>query len=179
MAGVHVSRAETAAQLDAVRALVRAFVSWHRARHVEDLHLIDAYFDAAALEAELDSLPGAYAPPAGRLLLATVDGAAAGCVALHAIGPDSCEMKRMFVYSHFHGRGVGSALTGAIVEQARAIGYGRMRLDTSHRQIEAQRLYARHGFSVTPPYYDLPEDLRSWLVFMELDLSLVPIARLP
>ncbi len=167
---IHVSRAESRQQLDSVCDLVRAFVAWHRLRHAEDMHLIDTYFDAEALEAELASLPGAYAPPAGCLLLATVGSAPAGCVALHAMEKGTCEMKRMFVYPHFHSQGVGAALTRAILEQAKAIGYRRMRLDTSHRQLEAQRLYARHGFSVTLPYYELPDSLRDWLVFMEREL---------
>lgn len=82
----------TAAELDDVRALIRAFVSWHRARHQQDLDLIDRYFDAAAFEEELAMLPGKYAPPTGALLLASVEGAPAGCVALRGIDDDTCEI---------------------------------------------------------------------------------------
>ena len=71
----------TSAQLDQVRSLMRSFIAWHKERHREDIHLIDAYFDADAFEQELASLPGKYAPPHGQLLLATVDGSPAGCVA--------------------------------------------------------------------------------------------------
>jgi hypothetical protein len=60
--------ATTPAQLEQVRQLIRSFVAWHRERHVQDLALIDEYFDAAAFEAELASLPGEYAPPRGALL---------------------------------------------------------------------------------------------------------------
>ncbi len=91
---VSVAIAQTSSELDAVRGLIRAFVDWHRARHVEDLDLIDGYFDAAAFEAELAGLPGKYGPPDGRLLLASVDGAPAGCVALRRLDGDVCEMKR-------------------------------------------------------------------------------------
>jgi putative acetyltransferase len=169
-AGIRVSQAATPQELDAVRALIRAFVAWHRARHTQDLHLIDSYFDAAAFERELASLPGEYAAPAGCLLLATVDGEAAGCVALHRIDEAYCEMKRMFVYPRFHGRGIGVALATAVIDAAREIGYRAMRLDTSIRQAEAQALYRRFGFEVIPPYYELPAELRDWLVFMELPL---------
>lgn len=157
--------------LDDVRALMRAFNAWHRQRHPQDLHLIDAYFDAVAFENELASLPGRYHPPDGLLLLARLEGRPAGCVALRRIDSTACEMKRMFVYPEFHGRGVGKALGVAVVESARLVGYRLMRLDTSIRQHEAQALYTRLGFRVIEPYYDLPEDLRSWLVFMELTLT--------
>lgn len=171
MVKVEVTVPSTPTELDAVRDLIRAFVAWHRQRHTQDLDLIDAYFDAAAFEAELAGLPGTYAPPRGQLLLATVDGRPAGCVALREIDADDCEMKRMFVYADLHGRGVGRALGEAVVQEAKAIGYKRMLLDTSIRQDEAQSLYGRLGFRVIPPYYDLPENLRSWLVFMELPLQ--------
>lgn len=158
------------AELDDVRALMRAFVDWHRGRHVDDLELIDRYFDATAFEEELASLPGKYAPPQGALLLATLDSRAAGCVALRPISDAVCEMKRMYVYPEFHGKGVGRALAAAVIDEARVLGYGSMVLDTSVRQAEAQGLYRRFGFEVIPPYYELSPDLRDWLVFMELKL---------
>ena len=160
----------TAQQLDQVRLLMRSFIEWHKKRHLEDLHLIDAYFDAEAFEQELASLPGKYVPPHGQLLLATVDGAPAGCVALREIDSDSCEMKRMFVYTPFHGKGVGRALADALIREARALGYRTMRLDTSIRQDEAKGLYGRLGFRSIEPYHEVPEEMRAWLVFMELVL---------
>lgn len=165
----------TEVELDQVRDLMRAFVAWHRERHIDDTHLIDRYFDASEFEEELASLPGKYAPPAGALLLASHDDSPAGCVALRQIDTASCEMKRMFVYPEFHGKGVGRALAEAVIESARTLGYRSMLLDTSIRQTEAQDLYRRYGFRDIPPYYELPEDLRDWLVFMELDLR--PAAR--
>jgi putative acetyltransferase len=160
----------TDVELDQVRDLMRAFVAWHRERHIDDLHLIDRYFDASEFEEELATLPGKYAAPAGALLLARHDGSPAGCVALRRIDATSCEMKRMFVYPEFHGKGVGRALAEAVIERARTLGYHSMVLDTSIRQPEAQGLYRRYGFRDIAPYYELPEDLRDWLVFMELDL---------
>jgi GNAT superfamily N-acetyltransferase len=161
----------TAEQLDSVRALMRAFIAWHRQRHEQDLALIDSYFDAAAFEAELAGLPGKYAPPRGQLLLATIGEQAAGCVALREIDSTRCEMKRMFVYPQWQGQGVGRALGEAVIGDARAMGYERMLLDTSIRQAEAQALYRRLGFRDVAPYYDLSEALRNWLVFMELPLQ--------
>jgi GNAT superfamily N-acetyltransferase len=167
---ISVQIARTSEQLDHVRNLMRAFVSWHRQRHHEDIQLIDQYFSSAAFEAELASLPGKYVPPTGQLLLASFDGVDAGCVALREIDGAACEMKRMFVYPQLHGKGIGRALAEEIIDQARDLGYTCMRLDTSIRQNEAQTLYQRLGFQVIQPYYELPEELRNWLVFMELKL---------
>jgi GNAT superfamily N-acetyltransferase len=156
---------------DQVRALMRAFVAWHRQRHHQDIQLVDSYFDAAAFDAELAALPGPYAPPKGRLLLACLDGRAVGCVALKDLGGGQCEMKRMFVHVDAQGRGVGRALATAIVNEARGAGYRTMLLDTSIRQMEAQALYRSLGFAPGDPDMSLPQPLRDWLVFMALDLS--------
>ena len=149
---------------------MRAFIAWHRERHVQDLQLIDEYFDSAAFEEELRTLPGVYLPPQGRLLLATVQRQPVGCVALRSIDSQYCEMKRMFVYPRFHGKGAGLALAQRIIEHARTAGYRAMRLDTSIRQAEAKGLYSRLGFRIIEPYYELPKNMRDWLVFMELEL---------
>jgi putative acetyltransferase len=167
---ITISDPATPAQLDAVRKLMRAFVAWHRERHVEDLELIDEYFDAASFEQELAALPGEYARPGGSLLLAEQLARPAGCVALRAIDDERCEMKRMFVYPRYHRQGIGRALAEAIIDEGREVGYTSMLLDTSVRQIEAIGLYKRLGFRVVEPYYDVPKRLRDWLVFMELAL---------
>lgn len=161
----------TPQQLDHVRALMRAFIAWHRQRHEDDLALIDAYFDVGAFEAELAGLPGKYGPPRGRLLLGVIGDQPAGCVALREIDDAQCEMKRMFVYPDHHGRGIGRALAEAVIRDARDLGYRTMLLDTSIRQAEAQALYRRLGFREVAPYYELPDALREWLVFMELPLG--------
>jgi GNAT superfamily N-acetyltransferase len=157
-------------QLEQVRSLICEFVDWHRQRHLEDLELIDEYFDKKDFEEELASLPGKYSPPKGRLLLALYDGQPAGCVALREIDAQTCEMKRMFVYTQFHGKGLGRALAEKIINEARMIGYLSMKLDTSIRQVEAQGLYKNMGFRQIDPYYELPKKIENWLVFMELKL---------
>lgn len=157
-------------QLHQVRDLMRAFVAWHRERHLQDSRLVDDYFDAEAFEHELRFLPGEYSPPEGALLLACVNGEPAGCVALRRIDAHACEMKRMFLYPRFHGQGIGRALGESIIRIGKAAGYSVMRLDTSVRQTEAQALYERLGFRRIEPYYELPSALRDWLVFMELSL---------
>jgi ribosomal protein S18 acetylase RimI-like enzyme len=161
-----VVEARSFVQLDQVRALVRAFVGWHQERHVGDRHLIDAYVDPDAVEAELAGLPGAYARPQGRLLLALRVGAPVGCVALKRLDEQACEMKRMFVPPRFQGLGVGRALAAAVVAEAREAGYEAIWLDTSVRQVEALGLYRSLGFEEVGPYYDLPPDLARWLVIL-------------
>jgi GNAT superfamily N-acetyltransferase len=167
---IDIVQATTPEDMDAVRDLMRAFVAWHRQRHTEDLALIDRYFDAREFEQELAALPGKYAPPKGHLLLARRDGQPVGCVALRDLGEGICEMKRMFVPPALHGQGIGRALADRVLSEAKTAGYERMRLDTSIRQAEAMRLYERAGFVRIEPYYPLPDELKNWLVFMELRL---------
>ena len=135
----------------------------------DDTQRIDAYFNS--LQPELASLPGLYAPPSGRLLLAVCDGTVAGVVAMRDLGGGICEMKRMFVDTEFHGAGVGRALAKTLISEARDAHYARMRLDTSHRQVAAIKLYRRLGFVEIQPYYEISAELRASLIFMELPLQ--------
>jgi putative acetyltransferase len=105
---------------------------------------------------ELANLPGQYSAPAGRLLLAGVDGLVAGCVALRPLSGDACEMKRLFVRSTFRAHGVGRMLAERVIAEARAIGYRRMCLDTLPSMGRAQRLYEILGFREIEPYRHNP-----------------------
>lgn len=119
-------------------------------------------------ERELDELPGEYAPPEGRLLLAVVGTRPAGCVALRKIDKGICEMKRLYVRPEFRAQGVGRALATAIVDDARRIGYARMRLDTVPGMDAAIGLYNSLGFQSIAPYRYNPIE---GAIFMELALS--------
>lgn len=155
----------------------------HAPEHVPDVRaLFQEYADAIQVDLcfqgfaqELAGLPGAYAPPSGRLLLARCDGALAGCVGLRPFEPDHaraaggrvCEMKRLYVRPAFRGRGIGRKLATAVVDAARAIGYERMRLDTLAHMAAAIALYRSLGFADVPPYRHNPLPRAT---YMELNL---------
>jgi len=105
---------------------------------------------------ELAELPGGYAPPEGRLLIAKDTKMDAGCVALRKIGPGICEMKRLYVRPPFRGKGIGRCLAMSIIAEARDIGYERVRLDTLPFMKEALTLYRSIGFYEIRPYGDHP-----------------------
>lgn len=118
---------------------------------------------------ELAELPGEYAPPSGRLLLAFDGKRLAGCVALRKIGEGACEMKRLFLRPEFRGKGLGRMLTESIVGEARQIGYERMRLDTLPNKMDrAISMYRSLGFQEIEPYYHNPV---AGVTFMELTLA--------
>ena len=104
-------------------------------------------------EQELAGLPGDYAPPRGRLLIAE----GAGCVALRAIDSEVCEMKRLYLRPEHRGSGLGRRMVQAIIDEARSVGYRRMRLDTMPKMDSAQRLYASLGFREIAAYRYNPE----------------------
>jgi ribosomal protein S18 acetylase RimI-like enzyme len=105
---------------------------------------------------ELAGLPGQYAPPAGRLAIALVDGQPAGCVALRPFDAERCEAKRLWVRPEFRGRGIGRALLDWVIAEARAAGYREMVGDTMPAMAQALGMYDRYGFERTGPYAQNP-----------------------
>jgi len=126
---------------------------------------IDLSFQGFA--AELDSLPGAYAPPRGAILIADSGGRPCGCVAVRPLEGHACEMKRLYVQAQARGRGIGDRLVGRICALAREQGYAVMRLDTLASMTAALQLYTRAGFRPIPAYlYNPIPDAR----YLALDL---------
>jgi putative acetyltransferase len=119
-------------------------------------------------EQELAGLPGHYAPPDGRLLLAEYEAQLAGCVALHKWETGICEMKRLYLRPAFRGKGLGRALAETIIAEAREIGYQHMRLDTIEPIMkDAVEMYRKLGFREIAPYRPNPI---AGAMYMELQL---------
>ncbi len=146
---IEIVAAETAAQLQATRELMREYGASLG---------VDLCFQN--FEEELAGLPGAYAAPAGALLLALVDGAPAGCVAMRPL-PESdhinaCEMKRLYVKRAFRKFGLGRMLAQQLMDLATQAGHSCMLLDTLDDMEAARGLYSTLGFYEVPPYYFNP-----------------------
>lgn len=117
-----------------------------------------------SFDEELKSLPGAYGPPSGRLLLVRHAGHAAGCVALRKLEAGICEMKRLYVRPADRGMGLGRILVERVIEEARIIGYERMRLDTiASAMKDAIVLYRRMGFEEIASYSAIPIEHALWM----------------
>ena|SRR5438067_5717085 len=154
---MQITHAETTEQIEQARALFCEYESWL------GLSLCFQNF-----EKELAELPGAYAEPDGRLLLARDNDELAGCVALRKLNERTCEMKRLFVREKFRGKGIGRLLIETIIRTAKEIGYERMLLDTlPPRMNDAIALYRSLGFREIASYYDNPVP---GALFMELEL---------
>ena len=155
-AAAAIVRVETEVELAAVRVLLREYADWLG---------IDLSFQD--FEKECANLPGDYAPPSGRLLLAACELQPAGCVALRRLSTDTSEMKRLYVRPAFRGKGIGRSLAAAVIDEARKMGYLRMRLDTLASMTEANALYRSLGFLPISPYRHNPIP---GALFLELEL---------
>jgi ribosomal protein S18 acetylase RimI-like enzyme len=148
---------ESEADIEQTRRLFDEYVTWL------GVNLCFQNYDK-----EVAELPGEYIPPTGRLYIATENDGVAGCIALRELEDGICEMKRLYVRPLFRGKGLGRKLVDRVIEDARAIGYDRMRLDTLPGKMDqAIAMYDSLGFKEIERYYDNPHETAA---FMELDL---------
>ena len=156
---MRILQAQSETEVQQVRELFAEYVAWL------GINLCFQNYDK-----EVADLPGEYAPPRGRLLLALADdGAAAACAALRDLGKGICEMKRLFVRPDFRGQRLGWQLAEMILAEARAIGYKHIRLDTLPGKMDrAITMYRVLGFKDIAPYYHNPV---AGAAFMELKLT--------
>jgi GNAT superfamily N-acetyltransferase len=156
---VTIVKAETPAQVSTAREMIEEYAAW-----LEFKLCFQGY------EEEIQSLPGKYAPPSRRLLLALWDGRPAGVIALRPLEePGVCEMKRLYVRPEFRGHQIGRILAERVIAEAAEIGFSRMRLDTILGKMDsAIAMYRTLGFAEIGPYYKTPV---GETLFMELALK--------
>jgi putative acetyltransferase len=141
-----IREAATAADMALARTLFAEYARWLK---------VDLCFQG--FDEELRTLPGAYAPPRGRLLLAGRDADAFACIALRPLAqPAVGEIKRLYVQPPQRGEGWGRRLVAALLAEARAIGYEELKLDTLDWMNAARALYEETGFRACAPYYVNP-----------------------
>jgi len=137
------------ASLGGIRALFREYAASLK---------VDLCFQN--FEAELVTLPGEYNAPRGALMVATVDGALAGCCGMRPLDTsdyaNACEMKRLYVRPAYRGLGLGRRLAECVLDAARVAGYDCILLDTLDDMESARALYQELGFEDIPPYYFNP-----------------------
>lgn len=161
---IQIVEVQTTSELEQVKGLFRAY-----SQFLAHVHGLDISYQG--IEEELADLPGKFAPPDGRLIMAVMSEQAIGCAALRRIDQKVCELKHMFVLPQFRGQGAGKALAVRLIEDAKTIGYECMRLDTGNFLTAAVKLYESLGFQRIEPYNEVPEDLRKIAIFMELRLN--------
>jgi len=151
--------ASTAEQVEQVRTL---FVEYRAELAVE--HCFQSF------DEEIASLPGVYAPPTGKLLLANVVGQPVGCIGLRPFPLEGCcEMKRLYVRPPFRGDKLGRQLAERIIAEARRLGYSSMRLDSHPPTMEAAiKMHRKLGFREVSPDPVVPV---LGLIYMELSLA--------
>ncbi len=120
----------------------------------------------AAVAARYPDFDPARQPPApleaftpergGAFLVASLEGALAGCGGLQRLDETTAEVRRVFVREAARRRGVARALVLGLVEAAGALGYRRVRLDTGDRLPEARALFTALGFRDIDDYNDNP-----------------------
>jgi GNAT superfamily N-acetyltransferase len=162
-----IAQVSTPSDVKAVGELIREFTEWA-------ISLEPSTKDAPTfknLEAELATLPGAYAPPTGCLLLARNDGHPVGCVAFLARDNDIVEIKRMYVRPAARGMNLGQKLVARLIDEACNQNAKRIILDSYYTMTSAHKIYRAAGFNDMPAPTGFPADLVDKVVFMEMEIA--------
>jgi putative acetyltransferase len=164
---VRIAQVETPDQITAVRELLEEYIAWTRTIEVDAMDAPTFH----GIDAEMARLPGVFAPPAGRLLLATHESRPAGCVAFKRIDASTCELKRFYVRPAFRGLHIGRELVGRLLDEARQAGYAHIVLDSHVSMTSAHAIYRAFGFETVPAPAGFPEAMKPIVVFMRADVA--------
>ena len=162
-----IAQAQSPVEIDAVRELIREYTDW--AFTLAEGSRKAPTFER--LEEELAGLPGKYAPPGGALLLAMRDGTSAGCVGLRRFDAGTGELKRLYVRPAARGLNLGQRLVDAVLAEARRLGYRRIILDSHISMTKAHAIYEASGFRRGAVPDTFPEEMKPFVVFMEMALE--------
>jgi N-acetylglutamate synthase-like GNAT family acetyltransferase len=163
---LNIVQVETDAQISQVRTLLWEYMNWSNLMVSREFGVS---LDVNAIVEQDMAKFQQYMPPAGRLLLAEYEESIAGCAGLRKIGEDIGEIKRMYVKPEFRRKGIGKVLLQTIINEARVIGYSKIRLDSALYAASAQALYHSFGFQDIQPYAgsEIPEKYHQNWIFME------------
>ncbi len=177
MADVNFRQVESAEDRQQAAMLIREYLEWLNERVRRDY---DLEFDVEAMLASDLASPGKFHPPAGRFYLAEYGGDVAGVGCLKELEEGAGEIQRMYVPPRFRGKGIGRAMLNRLIDDARSIGYRRLKLESLEFLEAAHALYRSAGFHDIDPYadnsmksYQDPRNLDKYYsitVFMEMDL---------
>lgn len=146
---------------------IRALLSEYTEMLIEVDSGFKEYLEIQNYDEELEDLEHKYGLPYGRLYLAYYEGELAGCIGLRKVNEINCEMKRLYVRPQFRGKHIGEYLVKHIIQEAKAIGYSYMLLDTLPFLQSALHMYKKYGFYEISSYNDSPMDTS---IYMKLDL---------
>jgi putative acetyltransferase len=164
MPAIKIFEPSTAAHFEAARQLFKEYIEF-----LYGLPNMHVHIDKQDFREELAELEkGKYTPPGGAILLALQEQEFLGLVALRKLTDEICEMKRLYVRPAGRGAAVGFQLALQIIEEAKKIGYQKMRLDTHAAMVKAHQLYYSLGFYTIPRYND---NIVPGALFMELDFK--------
>jgi len=166
-----IGQAVSAEDFRQVQILLAEYFEFLRTDVDTTLDDLDTVPTTAGYRDEIVDLPGRYAPPAGRLLLARYEDEPAGCIAFYQFGVGVCEVKRLWVRPQFRGKKVGRALVEKLITEAYQGGYREMILSTVDVLKEAHKLYRSLGFEPTEPFFTLPPAMMEHEIFLKRQLT--------
>jgi GNAT superfamily N-acetyltransferase len=152
-----------------IRELFWEYLQWANAKVKEEFGVS---FDIATMLEEDMNVLGKFMPPKGRLLLSYLEDRPVGIACLKELTDSIGEVKRMYVRAQARKRGLGRELLNRLMEEARQIGYERIRLDSARFMTEAHQLYRTSGFREIEAYEgsEIPKEFQKYWIFMEREL---------